>query len=46
LAVQVRVKPLEVAAIHQGKPVRLFNAVDLANQLEHEKILGLVGNLA
>jgi DNA replication protein DnaC len=35
-----------VAAIHQGKRVRFFNAVDLVNQLEREKIQGKVGNLA
>ena len=35
-----------VAAIHRGKRVRFFNAVDLVNQLEREKGLGKVGNLA
>lgn len=35
-----------VAAIHQGKRVRFYNAVDLVNQLECEKIQGKVGNLA
>lgn len=35
-----------VAAIHQGKRVRFFNAVDLVNQLEREKNQGKVGNLA
>lgn len=35
-----------VAAIHHGKRVRFFNAVDLVNQLEREKSLGRVGNLA
>jgi DNA replication protein DnaC len=35
-----------VAAIHQGKRVRCFNAVDLVNQLEREKNQGKVGNLA
>jgi DNA replication protein DnaC len=35
-----------VAAIHQGKRVRFYNAVDLVNQLEREKIQGKVGNLA
>lgn len=35
-----------VAAIHHGKRVRFFNAVDLVNQLEREKTLGRVGNLA
>ena len=35
-----------VAAIHQGKRLRFFNAVDLVNLLEREKTLGKVGNLA
>ena len=35
-----------VAAIHQGKLVRFYNAVDLVNQLEREKTHGKVGNLA
>jgi DNA replication protein DnaC len=35
-----------VAAIHQGKRVRFFNAVDLVNQLEREKQQGKTGNLA
>ena len=35
-----------VAAIHQGKRVRFFNAVDLVNQLEREKTQGRAGNLA
>ena len=35
-----------VAAIHQGKRVRFYNAVDLVNQLEREKTQGKVGNLA
>lgn len=35
-----------VAAIHQGKRVRFYNAVDLVNQLEREKAQGKVGNLA
>jgi DNA replication protein DnaC len=35
-----------VAAIHQSKRVRFFNAVDLVNQLEREKSQGKVGNLA
>jgi len=35
-----------VAAIHQGKRVRFYNAVDLVNQLEREKMQGKVGNLA
>ena len=35
-----------VAAIHQGKRVRFFNAVDLVNQLEREKQQGKAGNLA
>mgnify|MGYP001129755355 FL=1 len=37
---------LGVAAIHQGKRVRFFNAVDLVNQLEREKLQGRTGNLA
>jgi DNA replication protein DnaC len=37
---------LTVAAIHQGKRVRFFNAVDLVNQLDREKQLGKAGNLA
>lgn len=35
-----------VAAIHHAKRVRFYNAVDLVNQLEREKSLGKVGNLA
>ena len=35
-----------VAAIHQGKRVRFFNAVDLVNQLEREKQQGKSGSLA
>lgn len=35
-----------IAAIHQGKRVRFYNAVDLVNQLEREKSLGKLGNLA
>jgi len=35
-----------VAAIHQGKRLRFYNAVDLVNLLEREKMLGKVGNLA
>ena len=35
-----------VEAIHHGKRVRFFNAVDLVNALEREKSLGKVGNLA
>ena len=35
-----------VAAIHQGKRVRFFNAVDLVNQLERQKQLGKSGTLA
>ncbi len=35
-----------VAAIHQGKRVRFYNAVDLVNQLEREKTHGKVDNLA
>ena len=37
---------LGVAAIHQGKRVRFFNAVDLVYQLEREKQQGKTGNLA
>ena len=37
---------LGVAAIHQGKRVRFYNAVDLVNQLEREKQQGKSGNLA
>ena len=35
-----------VEAIHHGKRIRFFNAVDLVNALEREKSLGKVGNLA
>lgn len=35
-----------VAAIHQSKRVRFYNAVDLVNLLEREKDLGKVGHLA
>ena len=37
---------LGVAAVHQGKRVRFFNAVDLVNQLEREKLQGKAGNIA
>src|SRR5476651_916748 len=37
---------LGVAAIHHGKRVRFYNAVDLVNQLEKEKQQGKAGNLA
>lgn len=37
---------LGVAAIHAGKRVRFFNAVDLVNQLEREKTQGRAGTLA
>lgn len=37
---------LGIAAIHRNKRVRFFNAVDLVNQLEKEKLLGKAGNLA
>ena len=37
---------LGIAAIHQGKRVRFYNAVDLVNQLDREKQLGKAGNLA
>jgi len=32
-----------VAAIHKGKRVRFFNAVDLVNELEREKLAGKTG---
>jgi DNA replication protein DnaC len=35
-----------VAAVHQGKRVRFFNAVDLVNLLEQEKQQNKTGNLA
>ena len=35
-----------IAAIHQGKRVRFYNAVDLVNQLDKEKQQGKAGNLA
>jgi len=35
-----------VAAIHQGQRVRFYNAVDLVNQLEREKLAGKTGSLA
>ena len=35
-----------MAAIHHGKRVRFYNAVDLVNQLEKEKQQGKAGNLA
>jgi DNA replication protein DnaC len=37
---------LGVAAVHQGKRVSFYNAVDLVNQLEREKQQGKAGNLA
>ncbi|WP_043634650.1 IS21-like element helper ATPase IstB [Chromobacterium haemolyticum] len=37
---------LGVAAIHQGKRVRFYNAVDLVNLLEQEKRAGKAGNLS
>ena len=37
---------LGLAAIHQGKRVRFYNAVDLANQLDKEKQQGKAGRLA
>ena len=37
---------LSIAAIHQGKRVRFYNAVDLVNQLDKEKKQGKAGNLA
>jgi len=35
-----------IAAIHQGKRVRFYNAVDLVNQLDKEKQQGKAGNMA
>lgn len=37
---------LGVAAIHQGKRVRFYNAVDLVNLLEQEKQAGKAGHLS
>jgi DNA replication protein DnaC len=37
---------LGMAAIHHGKRVRFYNAVDLVNQLEREKQQGKAGNMA
>ncbi len=37
---------LAVAAIHQGKRIRFYNAVDLVNQLEKEKQQGRAGSLS
>lgn len=37
---------LAVSAIHQGKRIRFFNAVDLVNQLKKEKQLTKAGFLA
>jgi len=37
---------LGIAAIHQGKRIRFYNAVDLVNQLDKEKQQGKAGNLA
>lgn len=37
---------LGVAAIHQGKRIRFYNAVDLVHQLEREKVMGKSGSLA
>jgi DNA replication protein DnaC len=37
---------LGVAAVHHGKRVRFYNAVDLVNQLEKEKHQGKAGNMA
>jgi len=39
-------RALGVAAIHQGKRLRFYNAVDLVNQLDKEKQQGKAGNLA
>ena len=35
-----------VAAIHKGKRVRFYNAVDLVNELEREKQAGKSGSIA
>ena len=35
-----------VAAIHKGKRVRFYNAVDLVNELEREKLAGKTGRMA
>jgi DNA replication protein DnaC len=40
------VTALAIAAIHQGKRIRFYNAVDLVNQLDKEKQQGKAGNLA
>ena len=37
---------LGVSAIHKEKRIRFYNAVDLVNQLEREKLQGKAGNLA
>ncbi|GKS70000.1 hypothetical protein W03_20040 [Nitrosomonas sp. PY1] len=37
---------LGIAAIHHGKRIRFFNAIDLVNLLEQEKQLNKTGNLA
>jgi DNA replication protein DnaC len=37
---------LGIAAVHQGKRVRFYNAVDLVNHLDKEKQQGRAGNLA
>jgi len=34
-----------VSAIHEGKRVRFYNAVDLVNQLEREKQAGKTGSI-
>jgi hypothetical protein len=41
-----RANALGVAAIHRGKRVRFYHAVDLVNQREPEKQLGKAGHLA
>ena len=33
-------------AVREGSRIRFFNLVDLANQLEQEKLLGKAGRLA
>jgi DNA replication protein DnaC len=37
---------LGISAVHHGKRVRFYNAVDLVNRLEQEKALGKAGTLA
>lgn len=44
-AIEQLATALGVAAIRQRKRVRFFNAVDLVNQLEQEKLQGKTGSL-